>query len=180
MKPTTKQELIAGIQQFWSTVDVEKCRRYIRHLKKVLPKMVEVNGDATGCVCVSGAVKYKVIQFDHYCFSHRPILPSRCKCMEVARLASTEWKCGKTSCMQGLHRPVETVWEQGLTYVTLLEEQVCLHDNNLPLLFPEPPVLADCCSSSFRSCKEEKRIINQLTQEQLLLGVSFPCLVLIT
>jgi len=48
VKPTTKQELIAGIQQFWSTVDVEKCRRYIRHLKKVLPKMVEVNGDATG------------------------------------------------------------------------------------------------------------------------------------
>ena len=48
VKPTTKQGLIAGTQQFWSTVDVEKCRRYIRHIKKVLPKMVEVNGDATG------------------------------------------------------------------------------------------------------------------------------------
>ena len=41
----TKQELIAGIQ---STVDVEKCHRYRCHLKKVLPKMVEVNGDTTG------------------------------------------------------------------------------------------------------------------------------------
>ena len=48
VKPTTKQQLIIGIQQFWSTVDVEKCRQYIRHLKKVLPKIIEVNGDATG------------------------------------------------------------------------------------------------------------------------------------
>ena len=31
---------ITGIQQFWSTVDVEKCRRYIHYLKKVLPKVI--------------------------------------------------------------------------------------------------------------------------------------------
>lgn len=67
--------------------------------------------------------------------------------------------------MQGLHQSVETVWEQDLTYVMLLEEQLCLLDNNLPLLFPEPPVLADCYNSSFRSCKGEKKIVNQLTQE---------------
>lgn len=48
IKPTTKQELIDGINDFWSTVDMHKCRRYIRHLNKVLPKVIELNGDATG------------------------------------------------------------------------------------------------------------------------------------
>ena len=48
VKPTTKQQLITGIQQLWSTDDVEKCRRDIRYLKKVLPKVIKVNGDATG------------------------------------------------------------------------------------------------------------------------------------
>jgi len=83
----------------------------------------------------------------------------------IYNYGSSQWKRGKTSCMQGLHQSVETTWEQELTYVTVLEEQLCLLDNNLPLLFPEPPVSADCYNSSFRSCTEEKRIINQLTQE---------------
>ena len=48
VKPTTKDELVDGILQFWTTVDVEKCRRYICHLKKGLPKIIEVKGDATG------------------------------------------------------------------------------------------------------------------------------------
>ena len=48
VKPTTKQELVQGIQQFWETVDVQKCTRYIRHLRKVLPRIIELNGDATG------------------------------------------------------------------------------------------------------------------------------------
>ena len=47
-KPTTKQELIDGILDFWSTVDEHKCRRYINHLNKVLPKVIELSGDATG------------------------------------------------------------------------------------------------------------------------------------
>ena len=34
VKPHTKDELIQGIVQFWSTVDDAKCRKYIRHLKK--------------------------------------------------------------------------------------------------------------------------------------------------
>ena len=48
IKPTTKQELVNGIQKFWRTVDVAKCRKYIRHLRKVIPKIVELQGAATG------------------------------------------------------------------------------------------------------------------------------------
>lgn len=48
MKPKTKDELIAGIEAFWSTVDVEKCRKYIRHLRKVILKITELEGAATG------------------------------------------------------------------------------------------------------------------------------------
>ena len=42
-----KQELIEGICTFWARVDIHKCRRYIGHLRKVLPKITEVHGDAT-------------------------------------------------------------------------------------------------------------------------------------
>ena len=45
VKPTTKQELIDGIKQFWTTVD---SRKYIRHLRKVIPKVIEVKGEPTG------------------------------------------------------------------------------------------------------------------------------------
>ena len=47
-KPTNKEELIRGILNFWDRVDAHKCCRYIDHLKKVLPKVIECNGDATG------------------------------------------------------------------------------------------------------------------------------------
>ena len=48
VKPRTKAELIEGIQRFWETVDIAKCKKYIRHLKKVIPRVIEVEGDATG------------------------------------------------------------------------------------------------------------------------------------
>ena len=48
VKPKTKQQLIDGIQAFWRTVDVPKCQRYIRHLRRVLPRVIEVEGAATG------------------------------------------------------------------------------------------------------------------------------------
>ena len=48
VKPTTKQELVNGIQVFWRTLDITKCKKYIRHLRKVIPKIVEVEGAATG------------------------------------------------------------------------------------------------------------------------------------
>ena len=48
VKPTTKQQLVDGISTFWNTVDVRKCCQYIGHLNKVLPKIIEKSGDATG------------------------------------------------------------------------------------------------------------------------------------
>lgn len=48
VKPTNKWELVDGIEKFWATVDKQKCVKYIRHLRKVVPKVIEVGGDATG------------------------------------------------------------------------------------------------------------------------------------
>ena len=48
VKPKTKAELIDGIKEFWKTVTTEKCTKYIRHSRKVIPRAIELNGDATG------------------------------------------------------------------------------------------------------------------------------------
>ena len=48
VKPTTKDELVDGLNNFWRTVDATKCNKYINHFKKVMPKVVELNGSATG------------------------------------------------------------------------------------------------------------------------------------
>ena len=48
VKPHNKAELVQGIIDFWSTVDHIKCTKYIRHLRKVLPKIIELDGAATG------------------------------------------------------------------------------------------------------------------------------------
>ena len=49
IKPQTKEELVKGITDFWDTrVTPEKCRRYIAHLQKVLPIVVERQGKASG------------------------------------------------------------------------------------------------------------------------------------
>uniref|UniRef100_A0A1X7V378 Tc1-like transposase DDE domain-containing protein n=1 Tax=Amphimedon queenslandica TaxID=400682 RepID=A0A1X7V378_AMPQE len=38
VKPKTKQEFVLGIIEFWETVDINKCRKYIGHLRTVIPK----------------------------------------------------------------------------------------------------------------------------------------------
>ena len=48
IKPTTKDALINGVKLFWKTVDVAKCTKYIGHLKKVIPRVIELEGKATG------------------------------------------------------------------------------------------------------------------------------------
>ena len=48
IKPKNKQELVDGILAFWNTVDIAKCKKYIRHLRKVVPRVIELNGAATG------------------------------------------------------------------------------------------------------------------------------------
>ena len=48
VKPKVKQELIDGIRAFWRTVDIPKCNKYINHLCKVIPKVIELDGAASG------------------------------------------------------------------------------------------------------------------------------------
>ena len=48
VKPTKKEELLAGIQDFWNTVTKEKCIRYINHLQKVIPIVIAREGRASG------------------------------------------------------------------------------------------------------------------------------------
>ena len=48
VKPHTKDQLVKGIHRFWSTVNGEKCWKYIRHLDKVIPKVIELQEAATG------------------------------------------------------------------------------------------------------------------------------------
>ena len=47
-KPKNLQELKDGIQLFWLTLTPQVCQRYIGHLHKVMPKIVEVEGDPSG------------------------------------------------------------------------------------------------------------------------------------
>ena len=48
IKPKTKQELVDGIKTFWATVSEHKCLKYIGHLNKVIPKVIEQGGGPTG------------------------------------------------------------------------------------------------------------------------------------
>ena len=49
VKPKTIDELKDGICEFWETrVDVEKCRKYIGNLRKVVPEVIRREGRATG------------------------------------------------------------------------------------------------------------------------------------
>ena len=48
VKRESKAKLIDGIEEFWRTVDKQKCQKYIGHLRKVIPRCIELKGDATG------------------------------------------------------------------------------------------------------------------------------------
>ena len=48
IKPSNKSELVSGIKLFWNTVDTHKCCKYINHLRKVVPRVIELEGAATG------------------------------------------------------------------------------------------------------------------------------------
>jgi len=45
---TNLDQLKRGIESFWSTLTPAVCRKYIGHLQKVIPKVVEVGGEPTG------------------------------------------------------------------------------------------------------------------------------------
>ena len=46
VKPKNQMELVEGIKSFWATVGPAKCRKHVGHLKKVIPKVIELKGDA--------------------------------------------------------------------------------------------------------------------------------------
>ena len=48
VKAKNKDKLVAGIQRFWDSVSPAKCIRYIGHLKKVIPAVVQCEGRASG------------------------------------------------------------------------------------------------------------------------------------
>ena len=47
-KPRNLQDLKNGIQQFWMTLNPEVYQRYIEHIHRVIPKIIEVNGEPSG------------------------------------------------------------------------------------------------------------------------------------
>lgn len=47
-KPHDLNSLKAGIQYFWNTLTPDICRKYINHLHKVVPKVIQVYGEPSG------------------------------------------------------------------------------------------------------------------------------------
>ena len=47
-KPKNLSELKDGIERFWQSLTPEVCKRYINHLNKVIPKVIEVDGNPSG------------------------------------------------------------------------------------------------------------------------------------
>ena len=47
-KPQNLESLGNGIQLFWKSLTPAVCRKYIGHIHKVMPKVIEVNGQASG------------------------------------------------------------------------------------------------------------------------------------
>ena len=48
-KAHSKEQLIAGIHQFWEEkMTPAKCQKYISHIRKVIPEIIKRDGQATG------------------------------------------------------------------------------------------------------------------------------------
>lgn len=47
-KPRDLQSLMDGILAFWRSMTPDVCKQYIKHLHKVMPKVIQVNGAASG------------------------------------------------------------------------------------------------------------------------------------
>ena len=49
VKPLTQAELVQGIERFWAEkMTPDLCTRYINHLHKVIPKVIDCEGGPTG------------------------------------------------------------------------------------------------------------------------------------
>ena len=47
-KPTNKEELVQGIQEYWKTVTPAMCQRYVNHVQKVVAAVIACGGGPTG------------------------------------------------------------------------------------------------------------------------------------
>ena len=47
-KPKNLSELTSEIKEFWATLTPSICKKYVSHLKKVIPKVIEVRGLPSG------------------------------------------------------------------------------------------------------------------------------------
>lgn len=47
-KPHNQASLINGIKIFWKTLTPQVCRKYINHVHKVIPKVIEEKGGPSG------------------------------------------------------------------------------------------------------------------------------------
>ena len=53
-RPTNLEELMNGIEEFWQTLTPDVCKKYISHLQKVMPKIMEQpQWILTICDCLS-------------------------------------------------------------------------------------------------------------------------------
>ncbi len=48
VKPHNQETLIGGIRDFWKMLTPDVCRKYVGHLKKVVPKVMEEKGGLSG------------------------------------------------------------------------------------------------------------------------------------
>ena len=48
VKPRNLEDLLGGIAEFWKLLTPDKCVRYIDHIQRVLPAVVEREGRASG------------------------------------------------------------------------------------------------------------------------------------
>ena len=48
LKEYVRREIKPSNELFWNTVDTYKCCKYINHLRKVVPRVIELEGAATG------------------------------------------------------------------------------------------------------------------------------------
>ena len=48
VKPRNAEQLLQGISEFWGKLTPLRCQRYINHIHRVLPVVIEREGKATG------------------------------------------------------------------------------------------------------------------------------------
>lgn len=48
VKPKKKEELVAGIRDFWNGLSANDCQKFIDHIHKVIPAVVLNSGEQSG------------------------------------------------------------------------------------------------------------------------------------